>query len=520
MRLHYLFWNTLLFLVLLIALKRDDTSTSSTSGASCVVNLGDALAECFSANANAVGRKEIETSQFSMRNDPEKLMGPPNDFITFGPQASMVILVPISYFISQGCPCNSHFLLNLCKTYFDDAINIASSEPRSRQFVSPPPSRAETPLPSFSPPQILASHSRNLVPEESPDPDVPPRQTPSASDLTFIVSSHLVGRQPRQRRLPRWDVAIEISGPSERGSTLPPGSTAAGQDNKELNAPRKRKGTAKPAAKPKAPAAAKPKGKVSDAAANAGSAKAKAPISRKNGSVAASASRSHSTSVMPGGSVGPDSSEKHDGGDQDVLAAAAAGDRLCCVCKTTYDEGRFMIACYKCDELYQTQCVDMPDLDVDLVDQFFCPPCIQKSMRKTRQMGAKLTVSVSTMILASVCPITPHFPLTCTNRRPVIYSFPHLPVSWLHPTDANSLHFASHLRRSRSSAVSVSANPQGFRSADQYVPASTFHIPCDNVLLSRRHALLSLRTVKVSITTPPSTVAAAATGGHDSTTLE
>ncbi|KAJ7877074.1 hypothetical protein B0H14DRAFT_3785207 [Mycena olivaceomarginata] len=334
MRLHYLFWNTLLFLVLLIALKRDDTSTSSTSGASCVVNLGDALAECFSANANAVGRKEIETSQFSMRNDPEKLMGPPNDFITFGPQ-------------------------------------------------------------------ILASHSRNLVPEESPDPDVPPRQQPSASDLTFIVSSRLVGRQARQRRLPRWDVAIEISGPSERGSTLPPGSTAAGQDNKELNAPRKRKGAAKPAAKPKAPAAAKPKGKVSDAAANAGSAKAKAPISRKNGSVAASASRSHSTSVMPGGSVGPDSSEKHDGGDQDVLAAAAAGDRLCCVCKTTYDEGRFMIACYKCDELYQTQCVDMPDLDVDLVDQFFCPPCIQKSMRKTRQMGAKLTVSVSTMILAS-----------------------------------------------------------------------------------------------------------------------
>ncbi|KAJ7803934.1 hypothetical protein B0H14DRAFT_3486828 [Mycena olivaceomarginata] len=142
-----------------------------------------------------------------------------------------------------------------------------------------------------------------------------------------------------ERRLPRWDVAIEISGPSERGSTPPPGSTAAGQDNKELNDPRKRKGAAKPAATPKAPAAAKPKGKVSDAAANAGSAKAKAPISRKSGSVAASASRSRSTSVMPGGSVGPDSSEKHDGGDQDVLSAAAGGDKLYCVCKTTYDEG-------------------------------------------------------------------------------------------------------------------------------------------------------------------------------------
>ncbi|KAJ7788133.1 hypothetical protein B0H14DRAFT_3504570 [Mycena olivaceomarginata] len=57
-------------------------------------------------------------------------------------------------------------------------------------------------------------------------------------------------------------------------------------------------------------------------------------------------------------------------------------------------------------------------------------------------------------------------------------------------------------------------------SADQYVPTSTFDIPCDNVLLSRRHALLSLRTVKVSITTPSSTVAAGATGGLDSTTRE
>lgn len=29
-----------------------------------------------------------------------------------------------------------------------------------------------------------------------------------------------------------------------------------------------------------------------------------------------------------------------------------------------------------CDEWYHTQCVDMPDLEVDLVDQFICPLCI------------------------------------------------------------------------------------------------------------------------------------------------
>jgi COMPASS component SPP1 len=68
-------------------------------------------------------------------------------------------------------------------------------------------------------------------------------------------------------------------------------------------------------------------------------------------------------------------------------------DKLYCVCKTKYDEDRVMIACDRyvasplallrthnppcsCDEWYHTQCVDMPDLEVDLVDQFICPPCI------------------------------------------------------------------------------------------------------------------------------------------------
>lgn len=29
-----------------------------------------------------------------------------------------------------------------------------------------------------------------------------------------------------------------------------------------------------------------------------------------------------------------------------------------------------------CDEWYHTQCVNMPDLEVDLVDQFICPVCV------------------------------------------------------------------------------------------------------------------------------------------------
>lgn len=73
-------------------------------------------------------------------------------------------------------------------------------------------------------------------------------------------------------------------------------------------------------------------------------------------------------------------------------------DKLYCVCKTGYDEDRVMIACdrygevyiscgsyefadavplYSCDEWYHTQCVHMPDLEVDLVDQFICPVCVE-----------------------------------------------------------------------------------------------------------------------------------------------
>ncbi|KAH7915800.1 hypothetical protein BJ138DRAFT_1053987 [Hygrophoropsis aurantiaca] len=53
-------------------------------------------------------------------------------------------------------------------------------------------------------------------------------------------------------------------------------------------------------------------------------------------------------------------------------------DKLYCVCSTPYDEDRVMIACDRCDEWYHTQCVHISDLQLDLVDQFICPPCVQK----------------------------------------------------------------------------------------------------------------------------------------------
>jgi len=101
------------------------------------------------------------------------------------------------------------------------------------------------------------------------------------------------------------------------------------------------------------------------------------------------ASRSRSTSLMASGSVEPESEPKYDEKEDEPT-----DNKLYCVCKTKYDEDRFMIACdrfvffstiplylplvHSCDEWYHTTCVNMPESEVELVDQFFCPPCIQR----------------------------------------------------------------------------------------------------------------------------------------------
>lgn len=115
--------------------------------------------------------------------------------------------------------------------------------------------------------------------------------------------------------------------------------------------------------------------------------------------------RSRSHSVMPRASVDPETQrEKSAKAEEEKIVQKEKepeevepeeDDRLYCICKTTYDEDRVMIACDRyvyqilsvnglsficdrCDEWYHTQCVDMPDLEVDLVDQFICPNCIQR----------------------------------------------------------------------------------------------------------------------------------------------
>ncbi|KAG5653072.1 hypothetical protein H0H81_002452 [Sphagnurus paluster] len=179
---------------------------------------------------------------------------------------------------------------------------------------------------------------------------------------------------------------------SERGSMPPPASVASGRgkekdDDKLLEragsatAPgtKKKKDTAtksKPKAaaatstsKSRAKPAAKAKPKTSDASLSATAAKSKAGPKKPAGS------RSRSASVMP---AGPDTETKAEKQEEEE-ESDHEDDKLYCVCKTKYDEDRCMIACDRCDDWYHTQCVNMPDLEVDLVDQFVCPPCVQKN---------------------------------------------------------------------------------------------------------------------------------------------
>ncbi|KAH9944420.1 uncharacterized protein BXZ73DRAFT_39097, partial [Epithele typhae] len=91
---------------------------------------------------------------------------------------------------------------------------------------------------------------------------------------------------------------------------------------------------------------------------------------------AVGAARSRSTSEMPV-EPAPAPKPKPQPEEDEELETEEGDDKLYCICKTSYDEDRVMIACDRCDEWYHTQCLGINDLEVDLIDQFVCPPCIE-----------------------------------------------------------------------------------------------------------------------------------------------
>ena len=102
----------------------------------------------------------------------------------------------------------------------------------------------------------------------------------------------------------------------------------------------------------KQPAVARTKGKP----AGTGSSRKKATAT----------TRSRSLSVKP-----PESTPA----PMEVKEEIQQDDRLYCLCKTPYEEDKIMIACDRCDEWYHPGCVGMPEVEVDLVDQFICSLC-------------------------------------------------------------------------------------------------------------------------------------------------
>ncbi|KAJ3985643.1 hypothetical protein F5890DRAFT_1508673 [Lentinula detonsa] len=92
-----------------------------------------------------------------------------------------------------------------------------------------------------------------------------------------------------------------------------------------------------------------------------------------------SGARSRSTSAHPAGSVGPEVDGQAKEEDKEEEKEEEEDDKLYCLCKTKYDEDKPMIACDSCDEWYHMKCVEIPEYMGDLVDQFFCPPCIEKN---------------------------------------------------------------------------------------------------------------------------------------------
>ncbi|KAJ4486197.1 hypothetical protein J3R30DRAFT_1468583 [Lentinula aciculospora] len=99
-----------------------------------------------------------------------------------------------------------------------------------------------------------------------------------------------------------------------------------------------------------------------------------------NRTASGSGARSRSTSAHPAGSVGPELEGQTKEEEKVEEKEEEEDDKLYCLCKTKYDEDKPMIACDSCDEWYHMKCVEIPEHMGDLVDQFFCPPCVEKNL--------------------------------------------------------------------------------------------------------------------------------------------
>ncbi|GAA5910660.1 SPP1 family PHD finger domain-containing protein [Sporobolomyces salmoneus] len=80
--------------------------------------------------------------------------------------------------------------------------------------------------------------------------------------------------------------------------------------------------------------------------------------------------------------------EEEEEEDGDGEREGERDDRLYCICRERYEPERMMIACDRCEEWYHIECVSISSDSVELVDQFFCPPCQTKYSQRTTWLAA------------------------------------------------------------------------------------------------------------------------------------
>ncbi|KII93512.1 hypothetical protein PLICRDRAFT_394830 [Plicaturopsis crispa FD-325 SS-3] len=291
-----------------------------------------------------------------------------------------------------------------------EASTTTAQKPRKKKPPPPPHAAAEGPPQEQQddPHEWLLEHYAEASPPPAPEPTIshapdPHMEVDVEDELLSLVddrpTSHGHVHAPKvkeesQARPPKpFTHPTASTSATERGSMPPPASTSVKVPKKSaagaavgVGAGKKKAAVAVSKSAPKPKVSAKPRAKVvpkvkdDGKGSKASPAAVSVPAAARKSASASAAARSRSASAMP----------SQDGGEKDGMHMdvddegedeedAKEDDKLYCVCKTRYDEDRVMIACDRCDEWYHTQCVNMPDLEIDLVDQFICPPCVESN---------------------------------------------------------------------------------------------------------------------------------------------
>ncbi|KAI0778144.1 hypothetical protein BD413DRAFT_600957 [Trametes elegans] len=279
----------------------------------------------------------------------------------------------------------------------DELLSLLDDKPRHLHAHSRVNSHSQAHAQASTVPHIPESTSRTEKPLSSKEssgkkaaaassaaPALPSSATPAPSER--VVMPPPIAPPNQVAKASAISQASAIKSEKADGPSAPPGSkkkeTSAkpAQKSKQPAKPRAKAASAKPKAKAAKDGTAGSSGRLTPSGSGAvaksrkSTGAAAAAAAKRSVSAAVGQSRSRSASVMP---APPEPASKAQPEEEDEVEEEAIDDKLYCICKTRYDEDKVMIACDRCDEWYHTRCLNMNDLEVDLIDQFVCPICIK-----------------------------------------------------------------------------------------------------------------------------------------------